>query len=118
MPDLYLRESQILVLKAQIEVLDQIRRGAVIQTLEGRELDSMRQPDWATVETLTEEDRLPKSSGAERGRGSFQQSATRTTRLSMLRLHPTRSSKGRIRTTVKPTLRQPGREGFTKGSGL
>ena len=29
MPDLYLRESQILVLKAQIEVLDQIRRGAV-----------------------------------------------------------------------------------------
>ena len=51
MPDLYLRESQILVLKAQIEVLDQIRRGAVIQTLEGQELDSMRQPDWATVET-------------------------------------------------------------------
>ena len=33
-------------------------------------------------------------------------------------IHPTRSSKGRIRTTVKPTLRQPGREGFTKGSGL
>ena len=67
MPDLYLRESQILVLKAQIEVLDQIRRGATIQTLEGRELDSMRQPDWATVETLAEENRLPKSSGAERG---------------------------------------------------
>ena len=61
MPDLYLRESQILVLKAQIEVLDQIRRGAVIQTLEGQELDTMRQPDWATVETLEEEQRLPET---------------------------------------------------------
>ena len=36
----------------------------IIQTLEGRELDSMQQPDWATVETLIEEDRLPKSGGA------------------------------------------------------
>ena len=67
MPDLYLRESQILVLKAQIEVLDQIRRGAVIQTLEGQELDSMRQPDWATVETLEEENRLPETGGEGSG---------------------------------------------------
>ena len=66
MPDLYLRESQILVLKAQIEVLDQIRRGAVIQTLESQEFDSLQQPDWATVETLAKEERLPKSGGAER----------------------------------------------------
>ncbi|CAK9064883.1 unnamed protein product, partial [Durusdinium trenchii] len=39
-----------------------IDRGAVIQTLEGQELDTMRQPDWATVETLEEEQRMPETS--------------------------------------------------------
>ena len=35
MPDVYLRESQLLVLKAQIEVLTRLRRGETIGALEG-----------------------------------------------------------------------------------
>ena len=47
MPDLYLREAQTLVIKGQMEVLDQVRRGAVVQAMEGRSLDLIpMKPDW------------------------------------------------------------------------
>ena len=39
MIDLYLREAQILVIKAQMEVLDQLRRGVALSVLEGRSLE-------------------------------------------------------------------------------
>ena len=39
MIDLYLREAQILVIKAQMEVLDQVRRGVTLSVLEGRPLN-------------------------------------------------------------------------------
>eukprot|EP00435_Cladocopium_sp_Y103_P073819 s164_g45.t1 len=39
MIDLYLREAQVLVIKAQMEVLDQVRRGVTLCVLEGRPLD-------------------------------------------------------------------------------
>eukprot|EP00435_Cladocopium_sp_Y103_P058585 s2085_g20.t1 len=41
MVDLYLREAQVLVIKAQMEVLDQIRRGVTLNVLEGRPLDKI-----------------------------------------------------------------------------
>lgn len=60
MPDLYLRESQTLVMKGQMEVLDQIRRGATVQSLEGQELSCFPfKADWSTVATLKSEGRLP-----------------------------------------------------------
>ena len=52
MTDLYLREAQFLVMKAQIQVLDQIRRGVTIQVLEGRSLDEI--PTQACWETATD----------------------------------------------------------------
>ena len=39
MPDLYLREAQTVVLKAQVQTLDLLRRGAALQLLEGKPLD-------------------------------------------------------------------------------
>eukprot|EP00435_Cladocopium_sp_Y103_P034639 s1626_g9.t1 len=39
MPDLYLREAQSVVLKAQVQTIDMLRRGAALQLLEGRPLD-------------------------------------------------------------------------------
>lgn len=50
MTDLYLREAQTIVLKAQIQVLDQVRRGVAIQVLEGRSLDELpTTPNWETA---------------------------------------------------------------------
>ena len=50
MTDLYLREAQTIVLKAQIQVLDQVRRGVAIQALEGRSLDELpTTPNWETA---------------------------------------------------------------------
>ena len=55
MTDLYLREAQTIVLKAQIQVLDQIRRGVAIQVLEGKSLDEMpRKPNWASAAEFAE----------------------------------------------------------------
>lgn len=39
MPDLYLRDSQVLVVAAQVRVLDQVRKGVVVQILEGRPIN-------------------------------------------------------------------------------
>ena len=61
MIDLYLREGQSMVLRAQIEVLDKIRRGVQISILEGTPLDSIfkleanpgrmpSEPDWVIPE--------------------------------------------------------------------
>ena len=64
MVDLYLREAQTLVLRAQMEVLDQIRRGVTIQTLEGQELGQVpAKADWSSVETMFAEGRFPESGG-------------------------------------------------------
>ena len=61
MPDLYLREAQTLVIKGQMEVLDQVRRGAVVQAMEGRSFDLIpMKPDWrAPTEMATPESSVP-----------------------------------------------------------
>ena len=61
MPDLYLREAQTLVIKGQMEVLDQVRRGAIVQAMEGRSLYLVpMKPDWrAPTEMATRESSVP-----------------------------------------------------------
>ena len=59
MPDLYLREAQSVVLKAQVQTLDLLRRGAALQLLEGNPLDYLSftfpfdrkkgEPGWTLV---------------------------------------------------------------------
>eukprot|EP00435_Cladocopium_sp_Y103_P010122 s4583_g2.t1 len=62
MPDLYLRESQTIVMKGQMEVLDQIRRGAVVQSMVGQKLDHIpMRSEWSSVSKLEEDGKLPSS---------------------------------------------------------
>ena len=42
MPDLYLRETQTLVLQGQIAILDKLRKGAALNILEGKPLSDLR----------------------------------------------------------------------------
>ena len=50
MVDLYLREAQTLVVQAQIQVLDQLRRGVALKVLEGDSLDNIPdQPCWESA---------------------------------------------------------------------
>ena len=52
MVDLYLRETQVLVIKAQLEVLDQLRRGATLNILEGKPMDDIpSRPGWGPPES-------------------------------------------------------------------
>ena len=51
MVDLYLREAQTLVIQAQIQVLDQLRRGVALKVLEGESLDQIpSQPSWESAQ--------------------------------------------------------------------
>ena len=50
--DLYLREAQTIVMRAQIQILDQIRRGVTIKVLEGKSLDEI--PSTACWESANE----------------------------------------------------------------
>jgi hypothetical protein len=60
MPDLYLREAQTLVIKGQMEVLDQVRRGAVVQAMEGRSLDLIpMKPDWRPPTEMVAPESVP-----------------------------------------------------------
>ena len=56
MIDLYLREAQVLVIKAQMEVLDQVRRGVTLSVLEGRPLNLVPgQSCWKSPEVMFKE---------------------------------------------------------------
>eukprot|EP00435_Cladocopium_sp_Y103_P061000 s40_g22.t1 len=67
MPDLYLREAQTLVMKGQMEVLDQIRRGAVVQALEGHQLDHIpMKAEWRPASTVFADGDLPAGNAAFR----------------------------------------------------
>ena len=56
MIDLYLREAQVLVIKAQMEVLDQVRRGVTLSVLEGRPLNLVPgQSCWKSLEAMFKE---------------------------------------------------------------
>ena len=66
MSDLYLRESQSIVLKAQWRVMDQIRRGAAVQSLTGVTLDHRPlKPDWGTVNEYLWSGKVPEFQGGE-----------------------------------------------------
>ena len=53
MVDLYLRETQVLVIKAQLEILDQIRKGVTLNILEGKPLDHLpEKPGWGPHSAL------------------------------------------------------------------
>ena len=69
MTDLYLREAQTIVMRAQIQILDQIRRGVTIKVLEGKSLDEI--PNTACWESANEfakrglgPDKAPVAEGA------------------------------------------------------
>ena len=66
MVDLYLRETQVLVIKAQLEVLDQLRRGATLNILEGKPMDDIpSRPGWGPPESYFR-DGLPSGLTVER----------------------------------------------------
>ena len=53
MVDLYLRETQVLVIKAQLEILDQVRKGVTLNILEGKPLDHLpEKPGWGPHSAL------------------------------------------------------------------
>ena len=55
MVDLYLRETQVLVIKAQLEILDQVRKGVTLNVLEGKSLDQLPgKPGWGPTSGLFE----------------------------------------------------------------
>ena len=55
MVDLYLRETQVLVIKAQLEILDQVRKGVTLNVLEGKSLDQLPgKPGWGPPSGLFE----------------------------------------------------------------
>ena len=55
MVDLYLRETQVLVIKAQLEILDQVRKGVTLKVLEGKSLDQLpERPGWGPTSSLFE----------------------------------------------------------------
>ena len=67
MPDLYLRESQLLVLKAQEECLLRIRKGESLGTLEGRKIEGRGLPVGFEPSTAGEHPGDNKKSPSEGG---------------------------------------------------
>ena len=76
MVDLYLREAQVLVIKAQLEVLDQIRRGVTMKVLDGQSLDliPMQEPCWEPAEGFNRTIRSPRRGSDAESRRSHGQS--------------------------------------------
>ena len=66
MTDLYLREAQTIVMRAQIQVLDQIRRGVTIQVLEGKSLDEIpTEVSWDAANEFAKRGLGPEGAPAE-----------------------------------------------------